>query len=251
MRTRSAARAAPGGTRTAAPGQGDTPPTVARRGESPDVPAARPAKHGIAPRFSSRFRDDSDTLDPRASVPAAVPAATPRASRMKRKPVRFRSPDASEPTRKRSPDASEPTRERATKKLRARASRAPDASRHPGSRAGLRTSLSAVISLEGRSHESRTSLHESLGPGSPGDGAAPIEAASTAQAAARRAVPLRSGVADVAGGHGIRSSSRSGPDYDSARQSRDEARPLGSTRCASLPSSPAARARRSYYYCVQ
>ena len=32
MRTRSAARAAPGGTRTAAPGQGDTPPTVARRG---------------------------------------------------------------------------------------------------------------------------------------------------------------------------------------------------------------------------
>ncbi len=187
MRTRSAARAAPGGTRTAAPGQGDTPPTVARRGESPDVPAARPAKHGIAPRFSSRFRDDSDTLDPRASVPAAVPAATPRASRMKRKPVRFRSP--------------EPTRERATKKLRARASRAPDASRHPGSRAGLRTS--------------------------------------------------RSGVADVAGGHGIRSSSRSGPDYDSARQSRDEARPLGSTRCASLPSSPAARARRSYYYCVQ
>ena len=190
MRTRSAARAGPGGTRTAAPGQGDTPPTVARRGESPDVPAARPVNHGIPPRFTPRFRDDSDTLDPRASVPAAVPAATPRASRMKRKPVRFRSPDASEPTR-----------EPATKKLRARASRAPDASRNPESRAGLRTS--------------------------------------------------RSGVADVAGGHGIRSSSRSGPDYDSARQSRDEARPLGSTRCASLPSSTAARTRRSYYYCVQ
>ena len=173
MRTRSAARAAPGGTRTAAPGQGDTPSTVARRGESPDVPAARPVNHGIAPRFSSRFRDDSDTLDPRASVPAAVPAATPRASRMKRKPVRSRSLDASEPRR-----------ERATKKLRARASRAPDASRHPGSRAGLRTSLSAVISLEGRSHESRTSLRESLGQ-SYGDGAAP-GAAPTYLTAGRR-----------------------------------------------------------------
>ncbi len=47
MRTRSAARNALGGTRTAAPGQGDTPPTVARRGESPDVPAARPVRRGI------------------------------------------------------------------------------------------------------------------------------------------------------------------------------------------------------------
>ena len=35
MRTRSAARAGPGGTRTAAPGQGDIPPTVAQTFEPP------------------------------------------------------------------------------------------------------------------------------------------------------------------------------------------------------------------------
>ena len=96
-------RGGPGGARNAAPGQGDTP-TVARRGESPVAPAARPVRRGIRP--PARFQDDSDTTD----VCAPVPDATRRASRRTQKPVRFRSPDASEPT---------PERKR-TKKLRAR-----------------------------------------------------------------------------------------------------------------------------------
>ena len=52
----------------------------------------------------------------------------------------------------------------------------------------------------------------------------------------------------VAGGHGDESPSRSGPDYDSAKISRDpEATPTKSMRCASLPCFPLARVRLSHY----
>ena len=55
-------------------------------------------------------------------------------------------------------------------------------------------------------------------------------------------------LADVAGGHGDESPSRSGPDYDSAKISRDpEATPTKSMRCASLPRFPFARIRLFHY----
>ena len=61
----------------------------------------------------------------------------------------------------------------------------------------------------------------------------------------RRAAPQK--YADVAGGHGDESPSRSGPDYDSAKISRDpEATPTKSMRCASLPCFPFARVRLSH-----
>lgn len=80
MRTRSAAR---GGT------------DVARRGASPDAPAARPVRRRNRP--PARFRRiDSGTPDPCVEVPDA----TRRSSRKAVKAVPFRDPDASAPMRR-------------------------------------------------------------------------------------------------------------------------------------------------------